>query len=85
MGGAIDSMVKITKMALKSIVRDRIFTDEALSTFFTEVKSMINSRAFIAASDVIIYLEAITSSYFLIGKSIPNYQPCVFQEQDISL
>ena len=84
-GGATESMVKITKKALKSIVSDRIFTDEALSTFLTEVESIINSRPLTAASDDINDLEPITPNHFLIGKSSPNYRSCVSQEQDISL
>lgn len=59
-----------------------IFTDEALSAFFTEVKSIINSRA---ACDYINDLESITPCHILIGQSNPNYNSCVFQEQDISL
>lgn len=41
MDGAMDSMVKITKV-LNTNVRGRIFTDEALSTCFTEVDSITN-------------------------------------------
>ena len=85
MGGAMESMAKITKKALKSIVRDRIFTDEALSTFLTEVESIINIGPLIAASDEFNNLELITQHHLLIGKSSPNCKPCVFQKQDISL
>ena len=85
MGGAMESMAKITKKALKSIVRDRIFTDEALSTFLTEVESIINIGPLIAASDEFNNLELITQYHLLIGKSSPNCKPCVFQKQDISL
>ena len=60
MGIAMESMVKITKNALKSIVRDRTFTDEGLSTFLTEVESMINSRPLIAATVFINVLERIS-------------------------
>ena len=60
MGIAMDTMVKITKNALKSIVRDRIFTDEGLSTFLTEVESMINSRPLIATTVFIYVLERIS-------------------------
>ena len=62
--------------------RDKVFTDEALFTFLTEVKSIVNSRPLTAASDDISNVEAITPNHLLIGKSCPN---CVFQEQDISL
>ena len=84
MGGATETMVKIMKKALKSSVRDKIFTDEALSAFLTEVESIINSRPLAAASDDINDLEPTTPNHLLIGKSSPNYRPCVSQEQDIS-
>ena len=84
-GGATESMVKIMKRTLKSIVRDRIFTDEALCTFLTEVESIINSRPLTAASNDINDLGPITPNHLLIYKSSPNYRPCVSQEQDISL
>ena len=45
-------MVKITKKALKLIVRDRIFIDEALSSFFIKAESIINSRPLTASDDI---------------------------------
>ena len=73
------------KKTLKWIVRDIIFTDEALSTCLTEVESRINSHPLTAASGYINDLEPNTPNQLLIGKSSPNYRPCVSQEQDISL
>ena len=46
MDGVMESMIKITKRVLKSIVRD-----EAQSTFLTEVESIINSRPLTAAGE----------------------------------
>ena len=40
----MEAMVKLTKKALKTIVKNRVFTEEALSTFLTEVESIINSH-----------------------------------------
>ena len=57
-----------------------MFTDEALSTFLTEVKSVINSHNLTAASDGINNLEPVTPNHLLIGKSSPKYKPCAFQE-----
>ena len=42
MNGAMESLVKLTKRALKVIIKDRLFTEEALSTFLTEVESRFN-------------------------------------------
>ena len=68
MGGAMESMVKITKKALSSIVSDRKFVDEALPTFLTEIESIINSRPLKAASDNINDLKLVTPNHLLIGK-----------------
>ena len=81
----MECMVKITKKALRSIVRDRVFTNEALSAFLTEVESIINSRPLTAASDGISDIEPVNPNHLLIGKSSPNYRSCVSQGQDISL
>ena len=80
MGGAMESIVRITENALKSILRDRIFTDEALSIFLTEVESIINSGPLTAASDNINDLETVTPNHLPIGKSSPNSMLCVPHE-----
>ena len=64
MGGAVKSIAKRTKKALKSVVRDRKFTDENLSTFLTKVESIINSGPLKAATDDINELEPITQTIF---------------------
>ena len=56
------------KKDLKSIVRDRIFTVETLSTFLKEVERILNSRPLTAASDDISDLELITLYHFLVSK-----------------
>ena len=66
-----------TKEVLKSIIRDRIFTDESFSTFLTDVKRIINSHPLTAASDDINDLEPITLNHLLIVKSNPNYRLCI--------
>ena len=43
MSGAMESMVKVTKLALKAVIKKRTFTDDALYTIMTEVKSTVNS------------------------------------------
>ena len=78
MGGAMEPMAKIEKTSLKSIMRDWIFTDEALSTFLKEAESLISIGPLIAACDEFNDLELITPHHLLIGKSSPNYKPCVF-------
>ena len=65
--------------------KGQIIHREALSTFLTEVESIINSRPLTPASDDIDYLEPITPSHLLLGRPSPNYQPCVTNTEDINL
>ena len=42
--GTIESMVKLIKRALKTIIKEKPFTNDALYTIMTEVESTFNSR-----------------------------------------
>ena len=72
MGGAMESMVKITKKALQVVTRDRIFTEEVITTLLTEIESIVNSRPLTPVSDDIEDYEALTPNHFLIGRA-SNY------------
>ena len=85
MWGCMEVIVKLTKRALKTIVKDRLLTEEALSTFLTEVESIINSCPLTAASDGIDDLEPITPNHLLLDRPSPNYTPCVSNLEDINL
>ena len=61
------------------------FTEEALSTFLTEVESITNSRPLTPASDDIDDLQPITQNHLLLGRPSPNFQPCVIKTEDINL
>ena len=65
MSGAIESIVKVTKRALNTIIKQRTFTDDALYTIMTEVESTVNSRPLTNVSDNIDDYEALTPSHFL--------------------
>ncbi|XP_066937027.1 uncharacterized protein [Clytia hemisphaerica] len=73
MGGAMESMVKLTKRALRATVGDRMFNEEALHTLLLEVESTLNSRPITPVSDDINDYEALTPNHFLLGRSAPNY------------
>ena len=68
MSGAMESMVKVTKRALKAVIKERTFTDDALYTIMTEVESTVNSRPLTNACDNIDDYEALTSNHFLLGQ-----------------
>ena len=66
MGGAWESLVKVTKRAMKSITRGRLFTEEALSTVLCEeVEAIVNSRPLTPTSDDPSDYEALTPHHFL--------------------
>ena len=44
-------MVKVTKRALKTMLKERIFADDALYTIMTEVNSTVNSQPLTNVSD----------------------------------
>ena len=72
-----------TKNELKSIVRYQMFSVEALSTFLTEVESIMNSRPLTTTSDGINDLELITLYHLSICNWSWNYHLRIFQEQKI--
>ena len=81
----MEVMVKLTKRALKTIVKDRWFAEEALSTFLIEVESIINSRPFTPASNDINNLEPITLNYLLLDRPSLSYKPRVTNLENIIL
>ena len=44
MSGAVESMMKLTQHALKTIIKERTFAYDALYTIMTEVDSTVNGR-----------------------------------------
>lgn len=60
------SVVKITKKPLKSIVKDRQFTDDSMYSFLAEVESIVNSRSLTNVNVVLDNSEALTPNHFLV-------------------
>ena len=60
------SMAKITKKPLKSIVKDRQFTDDSMYSFLAEVESIVNSRSLTNVNVVLDNSEALTPNHFLV-------------------
>ena len=68
----MESIVKVTKRALKAVIKERTFTDEALYTIMTEVESTVNSRPLTDVSGNIDDYEALTQNHFLLGRRSNN-------------
>ena len=72
MNGAMESFVQITKKALKTVVRDFVFTEEMLATYLTEIEYLINGRQLIPINEDMNDMENRTRNHFLLGRNNPN-------------
>ena len=64
MGGAIESIVKLTKRAIKVTINDHVLTEETLVNLLAEIESIINSRPLTPLSNDPNDLEALTLTIF---------------------
>ena len=85
MNGAVEVIVKLTKHRLKAVTRDRIFKEESLSTYLTEVEAVLNNHPLTLISDDIKDLEPLTPNHFLIGRGNPNFSFNTSNEASINL
>ena len=51
MEGVWESIVKLTKTAMRIVTHDRPMYEESLSTFITETESVVNSRSLTSVTD----------------------------------
>ena len=72
MGGAIESIVKLTKRAIKVTINDHVLTEETLVNLLVEIESIINSRPLTPLSNDPNDLEALTPNHILLGPPITN-------------
>ena len=73
MNGAVEAVVKFSKRRLKAVTRDRLFKEETLSTYLTEVEAVLNNRLVTSISDDVT-VEPLTPNLFLIGRGNPNFR-----------
>lgn len=67
MSGLVEAAVKASKNLLKREVGDRILTFEELSTLFTKIEAVLNSRPLVPMSEDPCDLEALTPGHFIIS------------------
>ena len=72
MAGAWERLVRVVKLSLLHVIRDRILTDFQTMTVFTEVENIVNNRPLTANSDNVKDFEALTPNHFLIGRNFCN-------------
>ena len=85
MGGVWEALVKTVKRALRTITRERLFTEDALTTFLCEVESIVNQRPLTPSSNSIDDFEALTPYHFLLGSPSSNPSPGDFNDSQINL
>ena len=78
MGGVGESLVKLVKRALRAITRYRAFTEDSLTTFLWEVKSVINQRPLTPTSNSVDDFDAKTPNHFMLGSPSQNLPPLNF-------
>ena len=84
MGGAIESIIKPTKRAIKVTINDHVFIKETLVTLLAEIESIINSRPLTPSSDDSNDLEAVTPNDILLGRPFTNPDIFVTNENQIN-
>jgi len=82
MSGVWERLVQSAKKHLKAIVGDRLLSEFALRTLFTEVKFITNNRPIVASSDDPADLETLILNHFLLQRKVTGFPPGVFVKED---
>ena len=81
MGRSWESIVKITKRSLKSVLKDCPVYKESLRKFLFDVEFTLSSRPLLPLSDGINDLDELTSNHFLIGTQPLYFNPNIKSEK----
>lgn len=76
-GGLFEAVVKSAKTLLKRVIGEQVLTYEELSTVFTRIEAVLNSRPLSPLSHDPEEFEVLTPAHFLIGRplfSVPEYK-----------
>ena len=67
MGGAWESIVKLTKNALRVVTLGRLIYEDSLLVFITEIESVLNSQTLTSVTDDPNDYNIITPNHFIMG------------------
>ncbi|XP_076810887.1 uncharacterized protein LOC143453439 [Clavelina lepadiformis] len=81
-GGVWERMIRTVRKILRSIAGERVFDEESLVTFMSEVESIINNRPLTPVSDDPDDLSALTPMSILAGSLEPSLPPDEFLKAD---
>ena len=82
MNGAVEAVIKLIKHRLKPTIQDRLFKEEALSTYLTEVEAVLNNCPLTLISDDVSDLEPLIHNHF-VGSGNTNFRFNTSNEADI--
>ena len=68
MGGAWESIVKLTKNALRVVTLGRLIYEDSLLMFITEIESVLNSQTLTSVTDDPNDYNIITTNHFIMGR-----------------
>ena len=68
MGGSLESIVKLTKRALRIVTQNRTLSEDFLSTFIIEIESVLNSRPLASVTDDLNNYNVLTPNHFILGR-----------------
>ena len=72
MGGPWERLVRIVKVSLLHVMKDRIFTNFEMMTVFTKIENIVNNRPLTANSNNVKDFEALTPNHFLVRRNFCN-------------
>jgi len=83
MGGVWERLVRSTKRALKSVIREQLLNDEALLTLVAEVEKILNDRPITQVSSDQRDPEPLSPNKLLIMRPNASFPPGLFDKHDV--
>ena len=77
-----ESIVKLTKKAMKAVMKDRTYHEKSLITLPCEIEAMLNSRPILPCRNDPSDFDALNPDFII--KKFDNFAPGDFNEDDIS-
>lgn len=81
-GGAWESMIKLIRKVLTSVLHQQTLTDEVLVTVLCEAEAILNDRPLTKVSQDLDDLEPLTPNHLLTLKRRPVFPPGLFDHKD---
>ena len=77
-GDSWERLIRSTRRVLSGIVREQTLTDDSLTTLFTEVEAILNSRPLTRSSSDPADLTCLSPNHLLLLRECPSLPPGIF-------